>query len=139
MTRAFSTTGGISHSTSIVGLTGGSTYVYYVRCKDTAGNKNTADFFFAFNVAVVLPNPNVFIIEDDASFDGSFRPSWDMTKKFYATYPDSYDFIALFHQVRGSGKRAGFDLVQRNFEPINPDTNKIFAAQYGSNGKHIYR
>ena len=47
---AFSTTGGLSDSTTLTGLTGGSSYTYYVKCKDTFGNIS-ADSAVPFSVA----------------------------------------------------------------------------------------
>ena len=55
MTNTFTGTGGISHLTLITGLTDGTSYTYYVRCKDTAGNKNTSDFSISFSVVVPPP------------------------------------------------------------------------------------
>ncbi|MEK6840699.1 MAG: PGF-pre-PGF domain-containing protein [Nanoarchaeota archaeon] len=52
MTNTFSTTGSTSHSTTVSGLTNGSTYNYYVRCNDTSGNFNTNDFTISFSVNV---------------------------------------------------------------------------------------
>jgi hypothetical protein len=47
----FSTTGGTSHSTLIAGLTDGSSYTYYVRCQDIAGNVYEDDnFSISFSV-----------------------------------------------------------------------------------------
>ncbi len=51
MTNTFGTTGGTAHSTTVTGLTNGSNYNYYVRCKDVAGNANPDDFLIAFSVA----------------------------------------------------------------------------------------
>jgi len=51
MTNTFSTTGSTTHSTGLTGLTDGSTYAYYVKCKDTAGNANTDDFLISFSIA----------------------------------------------------------------------------------------
>ena len=51
MSDTFSTTGTTDHSESLTGLTNGSTYNYYVRCADEAGNKNTADYTVSFSVS----------------------------------------------------------------------------------------
>lgn len=53
MVSTFSTTGGTSHSTSITGLTSGNTYTRYIRCQDSAGNSNSADYIVTFSVANV--------------------------------------------------------------------------------------
>ncbi len=52
MANTFSTTGGTTHSTAVTGLTNGSTYNYYVRCQDAAGNANADDYAITFSVAV---------------------------------------------------------------------------------------
>jgi len=49
--NTFTTTGVTSHSQLITGLTNGSTYTYYIRCQDTAGNANTDDYPISFSVA----------------------------------------------------------------------------------------
>ena len=51
MANTFTTTNATSHSTQVIGLTDGNTYIYYVRCKDNAENKNTDDFVISFDVA----------------------------------------------------------------------------------------
>ncbi len=50
MQHTFSETGGTFHSTQITTLSEGMGYVYYVRCMDEAGNKNTNDFIITFYV-----------------------------------------------------------------------------------------
>ena len=55
MQGTFSTTGGTSHSTTITGLTDGSSYTYYVRSIDAAGNANTNDFAISFSIASPPP------------------------------------------------------------------------------------
>jgi len=68
----FSTTGATIHSTTISGLQGGTSYSYYVRCNDTAGNANTQDYNVSFGVA--LSAPNVL----SASFENGDSPDfWD--------------------------------------------------------------
>ncbi len=59
MTKAFSTTGGTSHSQLISGLSPGN-YNYYVRCSDVVGNYNTDDFPISFSVCS-RSNPTVAI------------------------------------------------------------------------------
>jgi hypothetical protein len=51
MTNTFTTTGGASHSRTVTGLTNGTTYSFFVRCQDSAGNANTNDFTISFLVA----------------------------------------------------------------------------------------
>ncbi|OHA29600.1 MAG: hypothetical protein A3G52_00705 [Candidatus Taylorbacteria bacterium RIFCSPLOWO2_12_FULL_43_20] len=49
--NTFSTTGNTSHSTTVTGLTDGSSYTYYVRCQDSVGNQNTSDYSVSFSVS----------------------------------------------------------------------------------------
>ena len=51
MTNTFSSTGGTAHSTPVMGLVDGSSYSYYVRCQDVAGNENGDDYTITFSVA----------------------------------------------------------------------------------------
>ena len=51
MPNTFASTGGTTHSTLVTGLANGTTYTYYVRCRDGSGNANTADFLITFSVA----------------------------------------------------------------------------------------
>jgi hypothetical protein len=51
MTGRFLTAPGTNHSTSLIGLTYGQTYNFYIRCQDTAGNANTSDYTVNFSVA----------------------------------------------------------------------------------------
>ncbi len=51
MANTFSTTGSTSHSKTITGLTNGTSYTYYVRCQDTAGNPDTSDYTITFSVS----------------------------------------------------------------------------------------
>lgn len=53
---AFGTTGGTAHSTEVTGLTDGTSYTYYVRCADAAGNATTADYPIAYSVASPAPS-----------------------------------------------------------------------------------
>ncbi len=47
----FSTTGGTSHSSTIIGLTNGGNYDYYIKCNDTATSNVTYDYYIHFNVS----------------------------------------------------------------------------------------
>ena len=57
MTNTFSTTGALTHSTTVTGLVNGGSYNYYVRCQDTAGNPDTTDFPIAFTVSADTTPP----------------------------------------------------------------------------------
>jgi len=62
MTNAFSATGGTSHSTTVSGLSNGSTYNYYVRCVDASNNVNLDDYNISFSVDSSIPSP--YVIND---------------------------------------------------------------------------
>jgi len=51
MTLSFGSSYALSHSATVSGLTNGSSYSYYVRCIDGAGNANTTDSTISFSVA----------------------------------------------------------------------------------------
>ena len=51
MANTFTTTGGTTHSTSLTGLSNGTSYTRYVRCSDTAGNAMTSSQSISFSVA----------------------------------------------------------------------------------------
>jgi len=53
--NTFATTGTIAHLTTVSGLAAGTSYTYYVRCQDTAGNPNAADYGILFNT-ISLPD-----------------------------------------------------------------------------------
>lgn len=50
MTSDFTTTGGMSHSTGVSGLSSNHSYNYYVRCQDESLNPNTDDYTISFSV-----------------------------------------------------------------------------------------
>ena len=51
MNHSFATTGETEHQQNITGLTNGGSYDYYVRCADSAGNQDTADYHINFSVS----------------------------------------------------------------------------------------
>ncbi len=62
----FSTTGTTNHSQIITGLTNGTLYTYYVKCRDTAGNTNIADFSYMFQVDSPAPDVTPPVISNGA-------------------------------------------------------------------------
>ncbi len=71
MTGTFTTTGNTNHSRSLTGLTNGSSYNYYVKCRDTTGNANTTDYPISFSVASLSSN---VLFEDD--FESGDFSAW---------------------------------------------------------------
>ena len=54
MTNTFTTTGSTTHSRVVTGSTNGSTYNFYVRCVDGAGNANPDDYAISLSVAATV-------------------------------------------------------------------------------------
>lgn len=52
----FGTTGTTNHSQIITGLTDGTLYTYYVKCRDATGNTNASDFSYMFQVDSAAPD-----------------------------------------------------------------------------------
>jgi hypothetical protein len=67
MTAAFSVTGGLSHTVTVSGLASGTSYKYYVRCQDAAGNADSADYLVSFSVTPDTTLPTVSVISPGAS------------------------------------------------------------------------
>jgi len=72
MSDTFTTTEGVSHSTTVSGLKDGASYTYYVRCADEADNVNTDDYPITFSVAEPLALHG-------APADKAIRLSWTVT------------------------------------------------------------
>jgi hypothetical protein len=72
ITDTFSTTNEISHSALITGLTDDTSYNYYVRCVDTAGNKNTDDFIITFSITSSSPEeiPSLTVVINEIAWMG---------------------------------------------------------------------
>lgn len=51
MENTFSTTGGLTHSTTVSELVNGATYRYYVRAIDSSTNANPADYVITFSIS----------------------------------------------------------------------------------------
>jgi len=66
MTNTFEMTGGKSHSNTIVGLTNGANYTYYIRCLDGAKNVNFSDVVVNFNVENSAPIDIAPVTDDDS-------------------------------------------------------------------------
>lgn len=72
----FTNTGALTHTTSLTGLTNGSSYHYYVKCQDAAGN-TSGDTAVSFSVAnpvqtdTVAPTVSITAPADGASVTGT--------------------------------------------------------------------
>jgi len=77
--NTLTTTGGISHSASLTGLTNAKSYTYYVRCQDGQSNSNLTDYVISFSIAadytvltVSMTTPtNSVIVSDSTSSQSS--------------------------------------------------------------------
>jgi len=61
----FSTTGATTHSTSLTGLTNGSSATYYVRCTDSSGNASTASTPITVAVSTTQPSTSNIFFQDN--------------------------------------------------------------------------
>ncbi len=59
MGTSFMTTGGTSQSSTVSGLVNNTSYTYYVRCEDVAGNVNTTDYPITFLVGPDTTPPSI--------------------------------------------------------------------------------
>jgi len=59
MTNTFSSTGTTTHSTQVLNLTNGSSYNYYIKCRDSSGNANSDDYTIGFSVAADTTPPAI--------------------------------------------------------------------------------
>lgn len=58
MGNTFSTTGELSHSSTINGLSNGASYTYYIKCQDSFNNANTFDYSIMFSVSTTVSSDN---------------------------------------------------------------------------------
>jgi hypothetical protein len=72
MPNTFGLTGGTNHSSRINALQDGTSYSFYVRCSDAAGNANSADLLIRFAVAEV-PEPTLQAIGQYLEAEGGAR------------------------------------------------------------------
>jgi len=91
MPSIFSTTGGTSHSTTVTGLTNGSSYSYYIKCIDAGGNANSDDFTISFGIAwpqfIISDISPPYLFKDKTSntlsvTGSNFSPSLNFNFKF---------------------------------------------------------
>ena len=74
----FMSTGTTSHSTSVAGLTDGTSYNFYVRCQDPAGNANSSDYIISFSVSVSSP-PSTGLLAAYGMNEGSGATTADVS------------------------------------------------------------
>ncbi len=110
----FSTTGGTSHSTTVSGLTSGSSYTYYVKCSDALGNINSTDYSITFNISSDTSGPTLQSVTSTVT-STSATISWSSdelstSKIYYGTQSGVYtsnttlvESLSTSHSVTLSG------------------------------------
>lgn len=73
---ALATTGGTSHAQPVSGLADGSSYAYYLKCRDAAGNVNVADYPVSFSVGTDTDPPLVSDLRTEALTRSSGVVRW---------------------------------------------------------------
>ena len=105
MPNSFTTTGLITHSTMLTGLTDGGAYSYYIRCQDGSGNVNASDYTITFSVATAgggnLPPVLAFIADIVVVSCGAINSAALLLRSANERHPD------------GLANRSG--LVGRNY------------------------
>jgi glucose/arabinose dehydrogenase len=57
MPSTFASTGGVTHTTTVSGLSSGASYSFFVRCQDSVGNINPDDYTISFSIAADTTAP----------------------------------------------------------------------------------
>ena len=83
LSNTFTTTGATVHSSSVSGLSNGTTYTYYIRCQDSQGNTNMNDYTVTFQVLISGPAtvdttpPSIYNIQSTDITQQSAMILWD--------------------------------------------------------------
>lgn len=99
MVNTFTTTGATAHSTIVSGLSSGSAYTYYVRCRDAFGNDTTSDYPISFAVATP-PLPDT-VPPDVALTSPSPGATVSGTVALTATASDNVGVVGVTFRVDG--------------------------------------
>ncbi len=117
MQYSFLTTGAKKHTNTVTGLENGTTYAYYVRCQDAAGNANTDDTNITFTIALTDTAPE----EADENTSGDFANGFivDHTMTDLSVIPDVWIakaketlHIAYNHTSHGSQLITGMNALK---------------------------
>jgi hypothetical protein len=96
--NTFNTSDSISHSRTLTGLTSGTSYNIYVRCRDVANNANTTDLVISFSVPGTLATAtsNFGGSEETLSENGTWDSpgSWADLQKEDGAYADGVNALA---------------------------------------------
>ncbi|MEK7705816.1 MAG: PKD domain-containing protein, partial [Myxococcota bacterium] len=96
----FTTTGSTSHNTVVTGLADSTSYTYYVRCQDSAGNATTADYVVSFSVGTGTGPLSVSLVSSRTSgvaplsvfFDASGTTDTAVTSRPFHDLEYRWDF-----------------------------------------------
>jgi len=105
MPNTFSSTGGMTHSTSLTGLISNTHYTFYVRCQDAAGNANSYDYVIAFTVSSTSTTGNSTFagVESVLSENGTWGTagSWQAMSKNNGAYTAGVSAAELVNVLVG--------------------------------------
>lgn len=79
MTSTYSTTGGLSHSTTVTGFSDGNTYTFYSRCLDQAGNVNQEPYQMSFLISTTSVEISATVVSSSGGGGGG---SWVIYPSF---------------------------------------------------------
>jgi len=131
MTGNFTPITPTSHSANIAGLVNGASYVYYVRCLDTAGNVMLTDYNIIFRVAQsVSSNGARFAIIGDYGWAGA--PERDVADLVKSSNPDFIITTGDNNYDNGGASSIDANIGQYYHDYIFP-YNGIFGAGATSN------
>lgn len=144
MINTFTNTGNIIHSTTIMGLTDGQSYNYYVRCKDTAGNAMTTSQSISFSVA--NPINQIYITScQNINSPGNYIVQNDLNGMGAATCLDVHDTNGVYINcankvisVDGSPSSNVVNINNINGFSLRNCTLKANNAPAGQGGKGLW-
>ncbi|MSU54848.1 MAG: lamin tail domain-containing protein [Candidatus Staskawiczbacteria bacterium] len=152
MTGAFSAIDGLVHTATIDGLADGGSYVYYVKCDDASGNKNTEDFTVMFSVASpeleLPPSPQVVVINEIA-WMGTASSANDEWMELFNPGDEAISLSGWeLESADGTPKillsasidAHGFYLLERTSDDsvLGVTADQIYTGALGNAGEHMY-
>lgn len=142
MVNTFSTTGGTSHSKSVT-VQNGTAYHFYVRCADTAGNKNTTDTTIAFTVGGTKADLTLRRAELYAGVIGDLlvgtAHAQTATPDTTTTSSGIFDLSSPEYSMKGStNEGAGTGSYSSILEKLKPGTVYYVRAYAKTSGGDVY-
>ena len=148
----FSTTGATTHSTSLTGLTNGSSATYYIRCTDSSGNASTASTPITVAVSNTQPStpPSANIIFQD-NYDTAGDTGWNCSKGLRSGYtgqstcpsPTAVGGVTHYSGEIATGGRTGnsLKLWRRNGGTTQYEgylDKNLTSSEFNSHHKELY-